>query len=81
MSEKIQDYRTTQIGRENWEVCSRMLVHDLIDMAEKVPAVASLLKFYGIGYHESGGYTMALPRLYVLMGTKALDVKQKAKKK
>jgi hypothetical protein len=78
MSEKIIDYRNTEIGRQNWEVCARMLIHDLLDMAPTNPEVKKILEFYSISYMENGGYTMALPRLKVLDLKKS---KPKAKKK
>jgi hypothetical protein len=64
--EKVLDYRTTEIGRQNWEVCARMLVHDLIDESENNPGVAKILKHYRIRYLHPGSYTMALPRLKLL---------------
>jgi hypothetical protein len=60
------DYRTTEIGRQNWEVCTRMLVHDLIDLAASTPELKALLEFYHIGFTPDGGYTMALPRRELL---------------
>jgi hypothetical protein len=42
-----------------------MLIHDLLDLAPKVPEVDVLLKFYNIQYYQ-GAYTMALPRLGVV---------------
>jgi hypothetical protein len=75
---RIIDYRQTEIGRQNWEVCSRMLIHDLLDISITNPDVKRLLDFYSINYLPNGGYTMALPRL------KLIDLKkekQKTKKK
>lgn len=63
MSENVQDYRKTEIGRQNWEVCQRMLMHDLIDMSVNFPCLDRLLKLYRVGYTQDGGYTMALPRM------------------
>jgi hypothetical protein len=76
--EKHIDYRQTEIGRQNWEVCARMLVHDLLDIATANPEVKRILDFYSIKYTENGGYTMALPRLKLLDLKKA---KPKTKKK
>lgn len=79
---KVLDWRTTSVGRENWETCHRMLVHDLIDLAPNCPVIQSVLQFYGISFHESGGYTMALPRLGVLTQSGFIRPKvKKAKKK
>lgn len=61
--ERIVDYRSTEIGRQNWEVCSRMLIHDLLDMSASNPELKKILDYYGIKYRLDGGYTMALPRL------------------
>lgn len=60
------DHRNTEIGRQNWDVCGRMLIHDLLDLAESTPALKRVLDFYQIGYTENGGYTMALPRLMLV---------------
>ena len=62
----VQDYRLTEIGRQNWEVCARMLVHDLLDEADHNPDLAKILKHYNVQYLSNGSYTMALPRLKVL---------------
>ncbi len=82
---KNLDYRLTEVGRQNWEVCARMLVHDLLDIAPKNPDVKRLLDFYSIGYTSNGNYTMALPRLKVLdcknRQPKVSKGKKKAKKK
>ncbi len=69
---KVVDYRQTEIGRQNWEVCARMLVHDLLDIAPKNPEVKKILDFYSIRYLANGGYTMALPRLRVRQLSEAL---------
>lgn len=58
------DYRSTPTGRENWEVCSRMLIHDLLEM--DIPEVKTLLKFYSITGTPWGTYTMALPRFNIV---------------
>lgn len=57
------DYRDTEIGRQNWEVCARMLMHDLLDLAPSNPDLAEVLKHYKISYMPDGGYTMSLPRM------------------
>lgn len=61
----IVDYRMTTIGRQNWEVCARMLVHDLLDLSEKDKALKAILDHYAIRYLPDGGYTMRLPRLLI----------------
>lgn len=61
--QRVVDYRTTEIGRQNWEVCARMLVHDLLDLSASNPELKRILDYYGIRYRLDGGYTMALPRL------------------
>ena len=63
---KIVDYRLTEIGRQNWEVCARMLAHDLLDMSKTNKEVKALLDFYRIKYTDNGGYTMALPRKFLI---------------
>lgn len=60
---KVVDYRMTEIGRQNWEVCARMLVHDLLDLSHKNPELKKILDYYEVQYRLDGGYTMALPRL------------------
>lgn len=55
------DWRLTEVGRQNWEVCHRMLVHDLVDL--KIPAVDQLLAYYNIMILPNGAHTAALPRL------------------
>lgn len=59
---KIVDYRQTEVGRQNWEVCSRMLAHDLVDMSARIPEIKSLCEFYSITVLDNGAHTMALPR-------------------
>jgi len=63
---RILDANATSIGRQNWEVCTRILGHDLINIAATNKEVKDLLNFYHITFHESGGFTMALPRLKVI---------------
>jgi len=75
-----KDYRLTDIGRQNWEVCARMLVHDLLDEANENPALAKILSHYNISYTPDGGYTMALPRLKVLEVTCLRPKPKKLKK-
>jgi hypothetical protein len=78
----VLDAMSSPIGRENWACCTRMLVHDLIDMAPSVPEIKRLLDFYSIEYHPAGGFTMALPRLKVLESrNKSKTKKAKIKKK
>lgn len=71
---RVIDWRQTEIGRQNWEVCSRMLVHDLLDLAETNKELKTILDFYRISYTDNGGYTMCLPRLM-------LNKKEKKQKK
>lgn len=59
----LVDWRTTEIGRQNWEVCHRILIHDLVDL--KSPAVNRILAFYNITVLPNGTHTAALPRFYV----------------
>lgn len=73
------DYRLTEIGKQNWEVCSRMLVHDLLDLSLENPELKKILDFYRISYTSNGGYTMALPRL--MLNKKEVDMKKSKKKK
>ena len=54
------------IAKENWEVCHRMFIHDLLDMANENPVIKAVLDIYSIRYYGNGGYTMALPRIEVL---------------
>lgn len=61
--QRVVDYRLTEIGRQNWEVCARMLVHDLLDLSVNNPELKKVLDYYCIGYRLDGGYSMALPRL------------------
>lgn len=61
--QKVVDYRTTEIGRQNWEVCARMLMHDLLDLSETDQDLKKVLDYYGIKYRLDGGYSMSLPRL------------------
>lgn len=72
----LVDWRTTSIGRENWEVCHRMLIHDLVDLNNK--EVNRILAFYNITILPSGTHTAALPRFHVFGTPKP---KAKAKKK
>lgn len=78
MENKIIDYRQTEIGRQNWEVCARMLVHDLLDIGPTNAEVKRVLEYYSIHYLENGSYTMALPRLKLIEAKKS---KPKGKKK
>lgn len=71
----IQDAMASPIGRENWAVCTRMLVHDLIDIATENKQIKTLLDFYNIRFLINGGFTMALPR-YKVCG-KNKEVKEK----
>jgi hypothetical protein len=59
----VLNYKSSPVGVENWEVCSRMLIHDLLEM--DIPEVKKLLGFYNIKATPWGTYTMALPRWYV----------------
>lgn len=83
MSElRVLEAQSSQVGRENWTVCERMLMHDLLELAEKTPALRKLLDFYSIGYLPDGRFTMALPRLGVIEKTghtvgKAVKVSKK----
>jgi len=61
----LVDYRMTEVGQQNWEVCTRMLAHDLVDMAEHNKEVKELLTFYSITVLPNGSHTMALPRKYL----------------
>jgi hypothetical protein len=63
---KLVNYKLTDIGMQNWEVCARMLAHDLVDMAERVPEVKELCEFYSITVLSNGAHTMALPRKELL---------------
>lgn len=56
----IVDWRETEIGRQNWEVCHRMLIHDLVDL--NLPEVNTLLAFYRVFILSNGAHTAALPR-------------------
>lgn len=56
------DAMASPIGQQNWHVCTRMLVHDLIDLSASNKDVKELLRYYRITFHPSGGFTMALPR-------------------
>lgn len=58
---KFVDWRLTEVGRQNWEVCHRMLVHDLVDL--HIPAVDELLAYYHIEVLPNGAHSAALPRL------------------
>lgn len=58
---KLCDWRTSPIGIQNWEVCHRMLIHDLVDL--NLPAVNELLAYYNIEILPNGAHTAALPRL------------------
>jgi len=60
----VQDYRTSPVGVTNWEVCSRMLVHDLLEL--DIPEVKKILRHYSITGTIWGTYTMALPRYNVV---------------
>ncbi len=79
MEGKIVDYRLTEIGRQNWDVCHRMIMHDLLDM--NIPEVKELLKYYSISYTDNGGYTMALPRKMLPQFQKEVKVKKPKGKK
>ncbi len=80
-AKKIVDYRLTEIGRENWDVCHRMFIHDLIDISSSIPQLKNILDFYSIGYTPNGGYTMALPRLFLRGIPKQESPKKVTKKK
>lgn len=77
MSEKTVDYKLTEIGKQNWEVCSRMLMHDLMDLSEDIPELDAVLKHYRVAYTEHGSYTMALPRLGSIVGHRDLTLTDK----
>lgn len=82
--ENLVDYRVTEIGRQNWEVCSRMLVHDLLDIGKTNKQVQDLLDYYHINFTSNGGYTMALPRKEIFKKLKGVSMpcmKGKGKKK
>lgn len=79
--QRVIDYRLTEIGRQNWEVCHRMLIHDLLDIRKDCPQVDALLSFYSIEFMPNGGYSMALPRAMLLKLKKKTSVKKKIKKK
>lgn len=61
---RVLDYRTTEVGRQNWEVAHRMLIQDLVDL--NIPAVNRVLDFYHVTILPTGTHTMALPRLALI---------------
>lgn len=61
MDQNTVDYRVTAVGRQNWEVCERMLAHDLVDLSY-IPEIKALLDYYRITVLSNGAHSMALPR-------------------
>lgn len=66
---RLMDWRFTEVGRQNWEVCHRMLIHDLVDL--HIPQVDKVLAYYHISVLPNGAHSAALPRLHVVGTPKA----------
>lgn len=75
----IKDHRDSWIGQQNWEVCQRMFVHDLLDLRGSVKEIDEVLKYYSVVYLPDGGYSMALPRQGIV--SRNMKILNKGKKK
>ena len=75
----VLDAKSSPVHQQNWEVCIRMLVHDLIDISETNLEIKKLLKHYDIAYFN-GGFTLSLPRLKVLERNNNKSIKKHTKK-
>ncbi len=61
---RVADQAFLNVFNQNIQVCLRMLIHDLVDLAKTDKAVNDLLHFYSISIPNDGGYNLALPRKF-----------------